>query len=125
MPKATDITGTFRVPEEAWGRFWNAMLTIPGADITPNTRVHDSAERKSAMTAKCIILGVLAQNRKKKLTGEWLADLIHEAGKPRGSVPALLKHLQEMKLITGDKRGHSITGAGLTLYKAQCNGGNP
>lgn len=120
MPKATDISGTFRVPEEAWGRFWNAMLTIPGAEITPETRVHSPSKREAPMSAKCIVLAVMANKPRKVLTGEYLADLLDEAGKPRGSTPQLLHSLKHQKLIKGGGEGYLITPAGVKYAHTQC-----
>jgi hypothetical protein len=131
MPKATDITGTFRVPEEAWGRFWNHMLTIPGADITPNTRVEPPAKRikgsvKNGTSGKCIVLAALMHKpgggkRTVIMTGDQLTAVLVEAGKAKSSCPNIIYELKKEKRISGTTSGYQITSAGKRYFETSCN----
>lgn len=126
MPKQTDITGTFRVPEEAWGKFWNTMLTIPGADITPNTRVETPATKKTkgkaaeGSTAACLILAALSNNG--KLTRAQLSAVVAAAGKNPNTAGSTLHVLKKEKRVTlsGTDGTYKITAAGSTYLAKSC-----
>lgn len=125
MPKATDITGTFRVPEEAWGRFWNVMLSIPGADVSPNVRAEAPAKKTNGKTAqgttgKCIALHYLAANKGPIGNATFLEHLT-AAGKSAQSVPNILYELKKLKHIRGSAKGYTITPAGTSFLKTKCN----
>lgn len=127
MPKATDITGTFRVPEEAWGKFWNLMLSIDGADITPNTRVQPNGARKPRSSGKtsegttgiCIVLAALSNS--KALTTKELSAVLVEAGKSPKSVSNCIFEAKKQKLIkTAGKATYAITPAGRKYAETNC-----
>lgn len=126
MPKATDITGSFRVPEEAWGRFWNTMLTIPGAEVTPNVRAAEKSSRRTngslaaGSTAKCIILAAL-QNQS-SLTRKELEAFLEGAGKNPTAVGSALQDLRNGKHVKRVKNGWASTPLGTTFLKQNCTG---
>jgi hypothetical protein len=128
LPKTTDITGTFRVPQEAWGSFWNFMLTLDGADITPNTRVSAAkpAPRKKGSDAggtslRCIMLAGLA-NITSLPTSE-LAELIEAAGKAKSSVSNAIFEAKRdglIKPVKGTRAVYAITPAGKKYLETEC-----
>lgn len=125
MPKQTDMTGTYRVPEEAWGRFWNFMLTIPGADITPNTRAQApeakpkraNGSTKRGTSLKCIILNALLEGPKAALD---ITPIVVAAGRSKGSVHNTCYELVNAKHIAGDNEGYRITAAGRKYAAEHC-----
>lgn len=125
MPKTTDIEGTFRIPEEAWGRFWNTMLSIPGAAITPTTRAQAPSAKRSngkvsdGSTGKCLVLRHLNVVPKAPLSE--LSELLVKNGKSKTSVANVVFELKKAKRIKGDAAGYSITPAGRAFVKANCN----
>lgn len=123
MAKQTDIAGTFRVPEEAWGRFWNLMLTIPGAEITPSTRVEASPKRTQGKTTegstgKCIVLRALSGVP--QLARFEIEDVLVKAGKSATSAASMLTELKKSKLAKLGSKGYFITAAGRKYLKASC-----
>jgi hypothetical protein len=131
MAKQTDITGTFRVPQEAWGSFWNFMLTCPGAEITPNTRAQSNGSAPAkrtkgsvgkGSTGKCIMLTALADKGRPPMTTAQLTQVIVDAGKQKSSAANMIYELRNEKLIKGDnKTGYSITSAGAKFCATHCN----
>jgi hypothetical protein len=124
MGKTSDITGTFRVPEEAWGKFWNLMLTIPGADITPNVRgpAQEKAKRKmgnkaEGTTGRCIVLKAVA-GTEKPVPLATLQKLMTDAGKAPASLHGLLHAMKTAKQIKQSADGCVIMQAG-RQYLAQ------
>ncbi len=126
MPKQTDITGTFRIPEEHWGAFWNFMLQTPGADITPNTRAHAPEPKRSngkaanGSTSKCIVLNALSKSGAHD--AKTLGALIVQAGKAKGSVHNTFYDLLKAKLISGDRGAYKITANGKKYLADNCKG---
>lgn len=124
MPSKTDITGTFRVPEEAWGRFWNTMLTIPGSDIVPNTRVETPTTKTKGKaaegsTAACLILAALLN--KGPMTRPQLAEVVASAGKNANTAGSTLHVLKNQKRVTLDAKGsYKITATGVKYFTKSC-----
>jgi hypothetical protein len=127
MAKQTDITGTFRVPEEAWGKFWNLMLTIPGADIAPNTRVEPAGKKTNGRaaegsTSKCIILAHLNALSPDYAGTATLTQAIVAAGKAARSSGSVLHELLKAKQIKRGPKGYAITAAGGHYLATKCKG---
>lgn len=126
MPKQTDITGTFRVPEEAWGRFWNTMLSIPGAEISPNTRVEAPSNTKrtngsvvSGSTSQCLVLAHLIEH--KSATTEEIGEMLVANGKAKSSLGNALYELKKVKRIVSPKpRVYEITQRGRDYFIGNC-----
>lgn len=125
MGKTSDITGTFRVPEEAWGKFWNLMLTIPGADITPNVRgpAPEKAKREvgkasEGSTGKCVVLAALKNVA--HMTASQVTEMLVKHGKSAKSAPNVLYELKGKKQIKQTPKGYALTPAGLTFLRENC-----
>lgn len=128
MPKATDITGTFRVPQESWGSFWNFMLSCPGADITPNTRASSSpatapakranGKAKDGTSGRCIVLNALSETT--SLPTKTLNQMMIGAGKAPGTLGGLVFTMQKDKQLKKVKGGYAITAAGRSYLKSHC-----
>lgn len=123
MPKTTDIEGTFRIPEEAWGRFWNTMLSIPGAAITPTTRAQAPTAKRSngktagGTTSNCLILAALAAGVKLRPA---LEAVLVQAGKNASSVGSSLQDLKTKHFVKLTAKGWAITASGKKWRKANC-----
>lgn len=125
MPKATDIVGTIRVPEEHYGRFWNFMKSMPTAEFTPALQAEAPTKRVQGKTSegssmKCIVLLALKASRNSLSTHD-LTGLIVSAGKSSKSVGNVLHELQKLKHIrkTADS-GWTITAAGTKFCDTSC-----
>jgi hypothetical protein len=129
MPKQTDITGSFRVPEEAWGRFWNLMRTIDGAEILPAVRVngHAKPETKTRVrgkdtegsSGKCIVLNALLAHGA-TMTTKMISDAMVAAGRSP-HVGSLLDRLKKDKVVVAAAGGgYRITAAGRKFAQEHC-----
>lgn len=101
------------------------MLTIPGADITPNTRASSEPVAKQSKgktaegsTAACLILHALA---KRNLNRSQLAALLKASGKNEstaGSTLHVLKNRKHVRLLaTGE---YAITSGGGAWLAENC-----
>jgi hypothetical protein len=129
MAKQTDITGTFRVPEEAWGKFWNLMRTIDGADIVPNTRVESAGKKARAngkasegSTGKCIALNYLNALSPDYGTTAQITQALVEGGKSPKSSGNVLHELLKNKQVKKGSKGYAITAAGGHYLATKCKG---
>lgn len=127
MPKQSDIVGTICIPEAGYGRFWNFMRTMPGAEFTPRLdakgkpeativkRTHGST--KDGTTGKCIMLKALQSNSMK--TAEAVQILVG-AGKSAKSVGNVLFELKKAKLISQKDGWYAITAKGKKFCDTSC-----
>jgi predicted transcriptional regulator len=123
MPKATDVTGTIRIPEEGYGRFWNFMRSMPGAEFTPvleakgqpAKRTHGKV--KEGTTGKCLMLEALQENAMKAAEAN---QVLVAAGKSPKSVGNVLFELKKAKLITQKDGWYAITAKGKKFRAENC-----
>lgn len=122
------------MPEAGYGRFWNFMRTMPGAEFTPlldakgpavegATPKRTHGKVKDGSTAKCIVLATLQKqvdDGEGPLTTGQLTDAIVMAGKAPKSVGNVLHELVKAKRIKRGDEGYTITAAGSKWYETSC-----
>lgn len=126
MPKQTDITGTFRIPEEAWGRFWNTMRSIPGAEIMPTVAAETPAKRvkgttSDGSTVKCILLRTIGRGNGGVMPRAMLIAALEEAGKAATSFNSAIVKIVEDGQARKTKTGYALLGKGRAYLNDHCN----
>lgn len=132
MAKQNDITGLIRIPEAGYGRFWNFMKTMPGADFTPDIDAKEpngAAKPKpkrnvgkdaDGTSGRCIVLDALVPNGTVMTAGQ-LNDLMTAQGKSAKTLHGLLHNMVKAKQLKRTDKGYSITAAGRKYYQTECS----
>lgn len=125
MPKTNDIAGTIRIPEAGYGRFWNFMKTMPGAEFTPlldaksepNGAKRTKGKTSEGSTANCVVLAALT---KEPLARHGIEAALVNAGKNKSSAGSALQDLKGKKHIRLTAKGWAITAAGKKFHATSC-----